>query len=456
MIEDTIVAISTAVSAGAISIVRLSGKDAIKIADNLYKSKYGRKLYDVNSHTINYGKIIDIANDTVVDEVLVSVMKAPRTYTGEDIVEINCHGGALVTEKVLKLCLNEGARLSEQGEFTKRAFLNGKIDLTQAESVMDIIGAETDNALNMAQKNLSGSISSKVNSYRDSLISLIAGIEVSIDYPEYDDLDNDIETTLINGIDKLSSEIELLLANAKVGNIINNGINTVLVGRPNVGKSSLLNALLKEEKAIVTNIAGTTRDVVEGHVNIGGAHLNLFDTAGIRETTDVIEAIGIEKSKKALENADLVILLLNNNEQLTSEDLKLLEATKDKTRIILINKTDLSSKINKTFTNEHVIKLSLVENQDLNELFEMIKHLFNIAKLDLNNQTYLTNARQVSLLEKALLALNSARNELLSGLPTDLVNIDITNAYNFLGEIIGADAKEDLINTLFSRFCLGK
>ncbi len=451
MLSDTIVAISTAVSGDAISIVRLSGENAIDIVSKLYQ---GKDLRKVKSHTINYGKIYD-ETGSIIDEVLVSVMKAPKTYTGENIVEVNCHGGSLVTEKILQSFLNIGARLAEPGEFTKRSFLNGKLDLTQAESVMDIIEARTDDALKIALGGLKGTVGQSVRDLRDKLLNAIAQIEVSIDYPEYDETDEDLSTLINISASEVIKKLTEMINDANTGQLIKNGIKTAIIGRPNVGKSSLLNAMLKEEKAIVTNIAGTTRDVVEGHINIGGIHLNLFDTAGIRKTGDVVEQIGIEKSKKVIEEADLILLLLNNNEKLSIEDKELLEITKEKNRIIIINKADLPSVME--YDNKNTLKISLKsEHVELNELNLEIKKMFNLQKLNVNSHTYVTNARQVSLLKKAKNSLVEVQNGIDLGMAIPLICIDLTNAFAYLGDIIGENKEDELINSLFSKFCLGK
>ncbi len=452
MLDDTIVAISTAVSGDAISIVRITGKDAIEIASKLYK---GKDLNAVESHTINYGKIVSL-NGNVIDEVLVSVMKAPKTYTGETVVEVNCHGGALTTQKVLKEFLNVGARLAEPGEFTKRAFLNGKLDLTQAESVMDVIESKTDTALTIALSGLGGNIGNKIRELREKLINVIAQIEVSIDYPEYDDVDEFLSETIANVSLSVLDDILVLISNANTGQLIKNGIKTAIVGRPNVGKSSLLNAMLNEEKAIVTNIAGTTRDVVEGHINIGGIHLNLFDTAGIRETKDVVEKIGIEKSRKVIEEAELVLLLLDSSSKLEKEDKELLEITKDKPRLVILNKVDLAKKLEYN-KDECTVEISLAnEPTNLNNMYEKIKEIFSLNEINVGTNTYVTNARQVSLLQLAESSLLEVVNGINLGISIDLIGVDLTATYKHLGEIIGENEEDDLINSLFSKFCLGK
>ncbi len=451
MDNDTIVAISTAVANDAISIVRLTGCEAVKTVNKIFK---GKNLMKVDSNTINYGKIVDLKGQ-IIDEVLVSVMRAPTTYTGDDIVEINCHGGAFVTQKVFNLLLDLGVRASEAGEFTKRAFLNGKMDLTQAESVMDLISAKNDQALKVALSGLSGDIKAEILRIMDTIINIIAQIEVGIDYPEYEDIDID----LINNAPKIIVEnldkIDKLLENSFVGKIIKNGINTAIIGKPNVGKSSLLNLMLQKEKAIVTNIAGTTRDIVEGQVNINGIHLNLFDTAGIRETKDIVEQIGIKKSEEILKSAELILLILDSSSELSEEDEKLLELTKDKTRIVIFNKTDLKSKLDKKQIADS-IEFSALEKKGLNTLYDKIKNKFNIKEINMDNNVYVTNSRQIALLKEARNSLIESKKAISSGALLDLVVIDLKDAYKSLSEIIGEVNDESLIDALFSKFCLGK
>ncbi|MCA2390968.1 tRNA uridine-5-carboxymethylaminomethyl(34) synthesis GTPase MnmE, partial [Lactococcus sp. NH2-7C] len=353
---DTIAAISTPLGEGAIAIVRLSGTDALKIAQSVYK---GKNLTQVASHTINYGHIFE--EKRLVDEVMVSVMRAPKTFTREDIVEINTHGGIAVTQEILQLLLRNGARLAEPGEFTKRAFLNGRIDLAQAESVMDLIRAKTDKAANIAVKQLDGSLSKMINNIRQEILESLAQVEVNIDYPEYDDVETMTSQMLLEKTAHFEQLLENLLSTAKRGKILREGLKTAIIGRPNVGKSSLLNQLLREEKAIVTDIAGTTRDVITEFANIGGVPLELVDTAGIRETDDLVEAIGVERSKKALAEADLVLLVLDASNELTDKDLELLELSKNSNRIVLLNKTDLPEKIDSTQISGDFIRISALK-----------------------------------------------------------------------------------------------
>ena len=438
---DTIAAISTPLGEGAIGIVRLSGTDALAIAQKVYR---GKDLSKVASHTINYGHIVDPDNDEILDEVMVSVMLAPKTFTRENVIEINTHGGVAVTNEILQLLLRQGARLAEPGEFTKRAFLNGRVDLTQAEAVMDIIRAKTDKAMNIAVKQLDGSLSKLINDTRQEILNTLAQVEVNIDYPEYDDVE-EMTTVLIR---EKTQEFQTLLENL---------LSTAIIGRPNVGKSSLLNNLLREDKAIVTDIEGTTRDVIEEYVNIKGVPLKLVDTAGIRETDDVVEKIGVERSKKALEEADLVLLVLNSSEPLTDQDRALLELSKDSNRIILLNKTDLPEKIEADELPDDVIRISVLKNQNIDLIEERINQLFfDKAGIVEKDATYLSNARHIGLIEKAVQSLQSVNEGLEAGMPVDLLQIDLTRCWEILGEITGEAAPDELITKLFTQFCLGK
>ena len=451
---DTIAAISTPLGEGAIGIVRLSGTDSFAIAQKIFK---GKDLIKVASHTLNYGHIVDPDKDEILDEVMVGAMRSPKTFTREDIIEINTHGGIAVTNEILQLVIREGARLAEPGEFTKRAFLNGRVDLTQAEAVMDIIRAKTDKAMNIAVKQLDGSLSDLINNTRQEILNTLAQVEVNIDYPEYDDVEE--ATTEI--IREKTSEFEALLTNllktARRGKILREGISTAIIGRPNVGKSSLLNNLLREEKAIVTDIEGTTRDVIEEYVNINGVPLKLVDTAGIRETEDIVEQIGVERSKKALKEADLVLLVLNASEPLTDQDRQLLEISQDSNRIILLNKVDLPEKIEIDQLPEDHIKISVLKNQNIDQIEDRINALFfENAGLVEQDATYLSNARHISLIEKAVESLQAVNEGLALGMPVDLLQVDLTRTWEILGEITGDAAPDELITQLFSQFCLGK
>lgn len=451
---DTIAAISTPLGEGAIGIVRLSGTDSFAIAQRIFK---GKDLASVASHTLNYGHIVDPDKNEILDEVMVGAMRSPKTFTREDIIEINTHGGIAVTNEILQLVIREGARLAEPGEFTKRAFLNGRVDLTQAEAVMDIIRAKTDKAMNIAVKQLDGSLSDLINNTRQEILNTLAQVEVNIDYPEYDDVEE--ATTEI--IREKTSEFEALLTNllktARRGKILREGISTAIIGRPNVGKSSLLNNLLREEKAIVTDIEGTTRDVIEEYVNINGVPLKLVDTAGIRETEDIVEQIGVERSKKALKEADLVLLVLNASEPLTDQDRQLLEISQDSNRIILLNKVDLPEKIEIDQLPEDHIKISVLKNQNIDQIEDRINALFfENAGLVEQDATYLSNARHISLIEKAVESLQAVNEGLALGMPVDLLQVDLTRTWEILGEITGDAAPDELITQLFSQFCLGK
>jgi len=451
---DTIAAISTPLGEGAIGIVRLSGTDSFAIAQKIFK---GKDLASVASHTLNYGHIVDPDKNEILDEVMIGAMRSPKTFTREDIIEINTHGGIAVTNEILQLVIREGARLAEPGEFTKRAFLNGRVDLTQAEAVMDIIRAKTDKAMNIAVKQLDGSLSDLINNTRQEILNTLAQVEVNIDYPEYDDVEE--ATTEI--IREKTSEFEALLTNllktARRGKILREGISTAIIGRPNVGKSSLLNNLLREEKAIVTDIEGTTRDVIEEYVNINGVPLKLVDTAGIRETEDIVEQIGVERSKKALKEADLVLLVLNASEPLTDQDRQLLEISQDSNRIILLNKVDLPEKIEIDQLPEDHIKISVLKNQNIDQIEDRINALFfENAGLVEQDATYLSNARHISLIEKAVESLQAVNEGLALGMPVDLLQVDLTRTWEILGEITGDAAPDELITQLFSQFCLGK
>ena len=449
---DTIAAISTPLGEGAIGIVRLSGSEAIAIADKVFT---GKALANCDSHTLNYGHITE--NTRVLDEVMVGVMKAPKTFTREDVIEINTHGGIAVMNEILQLLLRNGARMAEPGEFTKRAFLNGRMDLSQAEAVMDIIRAKTDQAMNIAVKQLDGSLSNLINKTRQEILETLAQVEVNIDYPEYDDVEEMTTRLIREKTAAFQTLLDNLLKTAKRGKILREGLSTAIIGRPNVGKSSLLNHLLREEKAIVTDIAGTTRDVIEEYVNINGVPLKLVDTAGIRETDDVVERIGVERSHKALEEADLVLLVLNANENLTDQDRQLLALSEGSNRIILLNKTDLPENIETADLPDDVIKISVLEDTNIEKNKTKINDLFfENAGIVEQDATYLSNSRHIALIEQALEALTAVNDGLDVGMPVDLVQVDMTRTWEILGEITGDAAPDELITQLFSQFCLGK
>ncbi|XQY93981.1 tRNA uridine-5-carboxymethylaminomethyl(34) synthesis GTPase MnmE [Metabacillus sp. HB246100] len=458
---DTITAISTPLGEGAIAIVRLSGEEAIQIADKLFKAPTNKRLSDVDSHTIHYGHIIDPATDKIVEEVMVSIMRGPRTFTRENVVEINCHGGLVTVNKVLQLCVQNGARLAEPGEFTKRAFLNGRIDLSQAEAVMDLIRAKTDRAMNVALGQMEGKLSKLVQKLRQEILETLAHVEVNIDYPEYDDVEEMTHQMLIEKATFVKAEINKLLQTSQQGKILREGLSTVIIGRPNVGKSSLLNSLVHENKAIVTDIPGTTRDVIEEYVNVRGVPLRLVDTAGIRETEDIVERIGVEKSRQVLKEADLILLVLNYNEELSNEDVKLFEAVKGMDVIVIVNKTDLHQQINLEKVKElagdgPVVTTSLLEEQGLDALEEAISTLFFQGNVQSGDLTYVSNSRHIALLTAAKSSIEDALIGVETGVPIDIVQIDLTRCWEQLGEIIGDAVHESLIDQLFSQFCLGK
>ena len=449
--NDTICAISTALGVGAISIIRVSGDEAIDIVNKIFDKDLTKK----ESHTINYGHIV--YNGEIIDEVMVSIMKSPKTFTKEDIVEINSHGGVAVTNKVLEILLLEGARLAEPGEFTKRAFLNGRIDLVEAESIMDLIESKTETSRKLAISGMEGKVSKLVKNIIDNLVKVNANIEVNIDYPEYED----IEIVTKEKIDEMSKyinkELTKLLNESENGKLIKDGINTLILGRPNVGKSSILNKLIEEDKAIVTSVAGTTRDIVEGQIRVNGILLNIIDTAGVRETEDIVEKIGVEKSLSLINDADLIILVFNNNEKLTDEDKKLLEYTKEKKRIIVINKIDLENNLDiSNLKNERIVKVSALKDSGIENLKNEINDMFNLEEINSGDFTYLSNSRQISLVKKAVEISKNLEDALNNDVPIDLLEIDIKEICEILGEIIGESYDDKLIDTLFSNFCLGK
>lgn len=453
--NDTICAIATSSGIGAIAIIRVSGEESIEIVNKIFK---GKDLTKVSSHTINYGHIID-EQENIVDEVLVSIMKSPKTFTTEDIVEINTHGGIAPTNKVLELLLENGCRLAEPGEFTKRAFLNGRIDILEAEAVMDMIDAKTEVQRKMAINQISGKVSNLINDLRDDMVQIISNINVNIDYPEYDDVDILTTEILIPKIKNLKEQIIKIIKESNNGKIIKEGIKTSIIGRPNVGKSSLLNALIEEEKAIVTDIAGTTRDIVEGQIKINGVILNIIDTAGIRETDDKIEALGVEKSLKIMEEADLILFMLNNNEELTKDIEMLLDKLNNKKYIIIINKNDLETKLDKKLLKKYekqIVNLSVLKHQGIDNLKEKIIELFNINELETKDPTYLSNSRSISILKRCLKSIEEVEKGLKEKRPIDMLELDIKNIWEELGLINGTSYEEELLDEMFSRFCLGK
>ena len=449
--NDTICAISTALGVGAISIIRVSGDEAIDIVNKIFDKDLTKK----ESHTINYGHIV--YNGEIIDEVMVSIMKSPKTFTKEDIVEINSHGGVAVTNKVLEILLLEGARLAEPGEFTKRAFLNGRIDLVEAESIMDLIESKTETSRKLAISGMEGKVSKLVKNIIDNLVKVNANIEVNIDYPEYEDIEIVTKEKIEEMSKYINKELTKLLNESENGKLIKDGINTLILGRPNVGKSSILNKLIEEDKAIVTSVAGTTRDIVEGQIRVNGILLNIIDTAGVRETEDIVEKIGVEKSLSLVNDADLIILVFNNNEKLTDDDKKLLEYTKEKKRIIVINKIDLENNLDiNNLKNERIVKVSALKDNGIENLKNEINDMFNLEEINLGDFTYLSNSRQISLVKKAVEISKNLEDALNNDVPIDLLEIDIKEICEILGEIIGESYDDKLIDTLFSNFCLGK
>ena len=450
--NDNIVAISTAQGVGAISIIRLSGTDVIDIANSIFR---GKNLKEVESHTINYGYIV--YKDKIIDEVLVSIMKAPKTYTMEDIVEINCHGGIATTNKVLEIILTKNIRLAEPGEFTKRAFLNGRLDLTEAEAVMDLIESKSELSRKLAIDGLQGKVFNLIDNFRNDIKDLLSQIEVNIDYPEY----NDIEVITLENIKqntkKMKEKLKEIINESKNSKIIKDGIDTLIIGRPNVGKSSILNKLLDEDKAIVTDIPGTTRDIVEGRVLLNNIPINIIDIAGIRKTSDEIEQIGVEKSLSLINKADLVIAVLNSNEELTKEDKEILKKVKEKTLIVVLNKNDLEEKINKKeLENYNLVSTNTNSYDGIKELTKEITKLFNLDKIATKDYNYLTNARQIAKAKEALNKLIEVDSALENKIPIDMVEIDLKNIFDILGEIIGKTYNDEIIDNLFEKFCVGK
>jgi tRNA modification GTPase len=449
--NDTIAAISTTLGVGAISIIRISGLEAIKEVNKITKTN----ILDKESHTITYTYIED--NNETIDEVLVTIMKAPKTFTREDIVEINCHGGIATTKKVLELLLKQNIRLAEPGEFTKRAFLNGRIDLTQAEAVMDLINVKSDTARQIAISNLKGNTTKKIRTLREKLSDILANIEVNIDYPEYQDIEEMTTKKIKNELDNIKNELDKIIENSKNSKIIKDGINVAIIGRPNVGKSSILNMFSGYDKAIVTEIAGTTRDVVEESIILDGIGLNLIDTAGIRQTKDIVEQIGVERSKQAVEKADLILLVLNNNEQLQKEDKDLLELSKNKKRIIIINKNDLEKKIDiNNIEQEEIVTTNTLNDDGIKELKEKIKEMFNLDKIETKDYNYVSNINQLKKVEEAEKSIENIRQNIENDLPIDIIEIDLKYIWDVLGEVIGETYQEELLDNLFSKFCVGK
>ena len=449
--NDTICAISTALGVGAISIIKISGPESISIVNKLFSNN----IEKVDSHTIHYGYIKD--NDEIIDEVLISVMKAPKTFTREDVVEINCHGGIATTNKVLELLLTNGCRMAEAGEFTKRAFLNGRIDLMEAEAVMDLINGKTEEARKIAIQELNGKGSKLISNLREDLVNIISNIEVNIDYPEYNDIYEVTIKDIKEKIEYFNKKLSTIVSEYENGKILKEGINTVIVGRPNVGKSSILNKLLNETKAIVTDIPGTTRDIVEGNISFDGIELNIIDTAGIRETNDVVEKIGVEKSLSKIDEADLVLIILNNNEELTSDDLEIINKTKDKPSIVVINKNDLDSKIDiNKLDNREIIYTNTIDDDGIESLKKKISEMFKLEEIKQKDYNYITNVRQISKIKECITRIKDIKDGIDNNIPLDMIEIDLRDIWNILGEIIGESYSEELLDELFSKFCVGK
>ena len=458
MNSDTIAAVATAMSPSGIGIIRISGEDALPVIDRIYRSKYGhKKLSLCESHTIHYGYIYD--DNEMVDEVMVLLMKAPHSYTKEDTVEIDCHGGVYVMKRILETVIRHGARPAEPGEFTKRAFLNGRIDLTQAESVIDVINAKNEFALKSSLSQLQGAVLVDIRKIRADILHEIAFIESALDDPEHISLDN-YPQTLHNTVDNLVIKIDKILKTFENGRFLKEGINTVIVGKPNAGKSSLLNILVGEERAIVTEIAGTTRDILQEQIQIGGIGLNVIDTAGIRDTEDIVEKIGVNKSREYIEKADLIIYVVDSSTELDENDQEIIEAIQDKKAIVLLNKSDLDAKTDAAILQERldkpILSISAKNNTGIHELEKLIEEMFFSGKLSFNDEVYITNIRQKNALAEAESSLKMVLQSIDDGMPEDFFTIDMMNAYEVLGTIIGESVGEDLVNEIFSKFCMGK
>ena len=455
---STIVSISTAPGIGGIGIIRMSGEKSFEILDKIFKPKTSQKIEDIKGYTIKYGHIVE--NNEIIDEVLVSYFKAPRSYTTENMCEINSHGGNVVVKKILEICLKNGAELAEPGEFTKRAFLNGRIDLAQAESVIDVINAKSDKEAKSGIKQLEGYLSKEIKGIKKEILDVLVNIEVTIDYPEYDTPEVQ-EKEIAQMLESVGKKLKKLEKSFDNGKIIKDGIKTAIIGKPNAGKSSLLNAILKEDRAIVTDIAGTTRDTIEEFVTINGIPLNLVDTAGIREASDEVEKIGVEKSIKQANDADLIIAIFDSSKDLEEEDIEILNLIKGKKSIILLNKSDLNSKINEnddrfTSITENILRISALNKYGIDELYEKIAELFNLNEINLDNEILITNIRHKNIISKSLENVNKAKEALEINMPIDIITIYIKEILEDLGEITGEVVTEDIINEIFSKFCLGK
>lgn len=448
--EDTICAISTSMGIGAISIVRVTGPNTIDILDSIFD----HDLKNASSHTIHYGHIK--YNEEIIDEVLVMLMRGPKTYTTEDTIEINCHGGVNTTKKIMEVLLANGCRLAEPGEFTKRAYLNGRINLLEAESVNDLIIAKTDAARTLAINNVDGKLTKQISNLREKIAKILANIEVNIDYPEYTDELEVTKDLMHSYLDEINKELIKLVNGSKNGRIIKNGVNVAIIGKPNVGKSSILNSLLDEEKAIVTNIPGTTRDIVEGSITLNGVAINFIDTAGIRETEDIVEKIGVDKSKKTAENADIILFVLNNNETISEEEKVLLEKYNNDKLIVFVNKMDLESKLRIPENIKDIVYGNTIDINGLEKLKERITEKLNLSNIVNKDMSYLCNLREIDLVNKAYESLKNAQSNLDAGFSVDMIEIDLKSAWDYLGEIMGDSYEGELVDKIFSNFCLGK
>lgn len=448
--EDTICAISTSMGIGAISIVRVTGPNTIDIVDSIFD----HDLKNASSHTIHYGHIK--YNEEIIDEVLVMLMCGPKTYTTEDTIEINCHGGVSTTKKIMEVLLANGCRLAEPGEFTKRAYLNGRINLLEAESVNDLIIAKTDAARTLAINNVDGKLTKQISNLREKIAKILANIEVNIDYPEYTDELEVTKDLMHSYLDEINKELLKLVNGSKNGRIIKNGVNVAIIGKPNVGKSSILNSLLDEEKAIVTNIPGTTRDIVEGSITLNGVAINFIDTAGIRKTEDIVEKIGVDKSKKTAENADIILFVLNNNEAISEEEKVMLEKYNNDKLIVFVNKMDLESKLIIPENIKDIVYGNTIDINGLEKLKERITEKLNLSNIVNKDMSYLCNLREIDLVNKAYESLKNAQSNLDAGFSVDMIEIDLKSAWDYLGEIMGDSYEGELVDKIFSNFCLGK
>lgn len=456
--EGTIVSISTAKGLGAIGIIRVSGDKAFEIGERIFRGK--KDFKNIKSHTINYGKIIDPKSEEILDEVMISKMKAPNTFTREDIIEINCHGGAFILQNVLDLVVRQGARIADPGEFTLRAFVNGRIDLSQAEAVIDIINSLSNQGAKVAIKQLDGEISNKISSIRNKLIDLIASIEVTVDYPE-EDIDEITSNEISELLKDLKSDLLKLIQSYEKGKMVREGISIAIIGRPNVGKSSMLNKFIGKNKAIVTDIAGTTRDVIEEYITLDGIPVKIIDTAGIRETIDCVEKIGVDKAKKVINDSDFVLFLVDASARITDEDIEIYNSIKHKDRFIICNKIDLSNDdhlmvLKNKFVDEEIIETSTINETGIDELEKKIINKLLKSKMTSENEVLITNIRHKNLIEKSAESIDNAINAQASFIPFDLLTIDIKNSAQYLGEITGESVTEDVLKNIFSRFCLGK